>query len=141
MCATLFLLMAMVGMAFDFGRVYVAHNEAQLYTDSAALTAATKLNATEAGLAEARAAVAKVPGRRNFGNQPITGAKVEFSADGKRWVAGPTREVPAEQLTMVRVSAPSSNVDMTFLRVAGSPSFMQVDAASVAAIAPVRLVQ
>ena len=141
MCATLFLLMGMIGLAFDFGRVYVAHNEAQLYTDAAALTAASKLNGTDAGLAEARAAVATLPGRWNFGQDAVQGAIVEFSADGKRWITAPDRDLAAGALTMVRVSAPSRHVDMSFLRVTGSPSTMKVDAASVAATGPTRLVE
>ena len=141
MCATLFLLMAMIGMAFDFGRVYVARNEAQIFTDAAALTAAAKLDGTAAGLDAARAAVARLPGRWNFGNSPIVGAKLEFSADGKTWQAGSTPDVPAAAFGLVRVSAPENHVDITFLRVTGTAASMLVGAGSVAALAPVRLVE
>ena len=132
MCATLFLLLGMMGLAFDLGRVYVAHNEAQVYTDAAALTAATKLDGTVAGLDQARAAVEGLPGRWNFGSLPITGAVVEFSADGRRWVKTPLADTPVEQLKFVRVAAPPNAVPIAFLRAVGTPSSMQIAVASVA---------
>ena len=141
MCATLFLLLAMIGMAFDFGRVYVARNEVQVYTDAAALTAATQLNGTIEGLAAARQAVAALPGRWNFGNSPITGTQVEFSADGKRWIKAPEQGLPPDQLNLVRVSAPANQVEITFLRVVGTASSMTVASGSIAATGPVRLIE
>ena len=141
MCATLFLLLGMIGLAFDLGRVYVARNEAQVYTDAAALTAATKLDGTVAGLDQARAAVKGLPGRWNFGSLPITGATVEFSADGKKWLATASQTAPSESLRLVRVSAPANTVEITFLRATGSPSSLLVPATSVAQSQPVRLIE
>ena len=37
-------LLGMLGLAIDLGRVYIAKNEAQSYTDTAALAGALKLN-------------------------------------------------------------------------------------------------
>jgi uncharacterized membrane protein len=142
LCATLFLLMAAIGLAFDFGRVYIVHNEAQIFADAAALAAAAKLDGTSAGLARAREAVAKLPARWNFGGTPFRGVIVEFSADGTRWDASPEHEGSnLAELRMARVSAPSNEVDITFLRAVGAPESLSVGARSVAAADPVRLIQ
>ena len=138
LCATLFLLMGMIGLAFDIGRVYVAKNEAQIFTDAAALTAAMKLDGTATGVANARAAVAKLPGRWNFGTAKFEGLRVEFSADGEHWSAQPD---DAASLKLVRVAAPANPVGIAFLRAAGTPDRMNVAAQSVASNAPVRLVE
>ena len=71
MSATMLLLLAMVGMAFDLGRIYIARNEAQVFTDAAAMTAATKLDGTSDGLQRARQAVAHLPMRWNLGTPAV----------------------------------------------------------------------
>lgn len=142
MCATLFLLMAMVGMAFDFGRIYIAHNEAQVFTDAAAMAAASKLDGTEDGIARARQAVERLPVRWNFGTTTFTGVRAEFSADGREWTEAPEKDnVALDALRMVRVTAPSNDVDITFLRMTGGPEKLRVAARSVASSNPVRLVE
>jgi uncharacterized membrane protein len=134
--------MAVIGLAFDFGRVYIVHNEAQVFTDAASMAAAAKLDGTGSGLARARAAVARLPARWNFGGTPFTGVIVEFSADGAQWDLMPENSgVDVTALRMVRVIAPSNGVDITFLRAAGAPDSMTVAARSVAASDPVRLVE
>jgi len=50
MSVCMFLLLAVVGMAFDMGRVYIARNEAQIFADAAAMAAAKQLDGTAAGL-------------------------------------------------------------------------------------------
>ena len=79
MCVSMFLLLAVMGVAFDFGRIYIARNEAQIFTDAAALAAASKLDHTAAGTIQATAAVARVPDRWNLGTSEFTGVVVEFS--------------------------------------------------------------
>ena len=81
----LVLLIAFVGLAFDFGRIYVARNEAQVYTAAAALTAASRLDGTLAAVQKAREAVEKLPGSWNLGTQRIKDVVVEFSSDGSAW--------------------------------------------------------
>ncbi len=132
------LLLAVVGLAFDFGRIYIARNEAQVFTDAAAMTAATRLDGTAEGLARARAAVARLPMRWNLGTQPFTGVVVEFSADGMQWNADPKE---AAGLTIVRVTAPANSVDIVFLRAVGGPGSFTVPARSTAAANPVRLTE
>jgi uncharacterized membrane protein len=132
------LLLAVLGMAFDFGRIYIARNEAQVFTDAAAMTAAAKLNGSSEGLARAKAAVASLPMRWNLGTQPFSGVVIEFSADGSRWDTDPKE--PA-QLTMARVTAPANSVDIVFLRAVGGPNRFTVPARSVATANPVRLTE
>src|SRR4051794_34068073 len=113
LCTTLFLLMAFLGLAFDFGRVYIVHNEAQIFTDAAALSAAAKLDGTAEGLNRARQSVSRLPARWNFGGTPFHGVVVEFSADGARWTALPERDgTDIAALRMARVKAPSNDVDI-----------------------------
>jgi uncharacterized membrane protein len=138
MSVTMLLLLAVIGLAFDLGRVYIARNEAQVFTDAAAMTAASKLDGTAAGVASANEAVARMPVRWNLGTREFTGVVVEFSADGETWDRAPK---DAAGLTMARVTAPANQVEITFLRAAGGPNSMTVPARSVAASNPVRLTQ
>jgi hypothetical protein len=138
MSVTMLLLLAMIGMAFDLGRIYIARNEAQVFTDSAALTAVTRLDGTSAGLARARDAVAHLPMRWNLGTEPFTGVVIEFSTDGSIWDRDPK---DPSGLTMARVTAPANSVDIVFLRAVGGPPSLTVAAQSVAASNPARLTQ
>src|SRR5277367_900597 len=100
MSITMLLLLAVIGLAFDLGRVYIARNEAQVFTDAAAMTAASKLDGTTAGIASANEAVARLPMRWNLGTREFTGVVGEFSADGEKWDRAPK---DASGLTMARV--------------------------------------
>jgi uncharacterized membrane protein len=138
MSITMLLLLAVIGLAFDLGRVYIARNEAQVFTDASAMAAASKIDGTGAGLDRARTAVARVPMRWNLGTKEFTGVVVEFSSDGTKWERSP-KEVAA--VTMARVTAPANNVDIMFLRAVGGPAEFTVPAHSIAAANPVRLVE
>lgn len=138
MSVAMLLMLALLGMAFDFGRIYIAHNEAQVFTDAAALAAAQKLDGTSAGLDHAREAVKRLPNRWNLGTKSFEGVKIEFSADAKKWSAAPDN---ASGLLYARVIAPQNSVDITFLRAVGGPDAFVVPARSVAASNPVRLVE
>jgi uncharacterized membrane protein len=138
MSVAMLLLLAVVGMAFDFGRIYIARNEAQVFTDAAAMTAAAKLDGSERGLENARAAVEHLPMRWNLGTEPFTGVVVAFSSDGVHWERQPS---DASAVTMARVTAPSNSVGILFLRAVGGPDSFTVPARSVAATNPVRLTQ
>src|SRR3954464_14192131 len=85
MAVGMLLLLATLGLAFDFGRIYIARNEAQVFTDAAAMTAASKLDGTDAGLDHARQAVSRLPMRWNLGTKSFTGVTVEFSPDKRSW--------------------------------------------------------
>lgn len=138
MSVTMLLLLAIIGMAFDLGRIYIARNEAQVFTDSAAMTAVSKLDGTPQGLARARDAVAHLPMRWNLGTQPFTGVVIEFSASGAIWERDPK---DAAAVSMARVTAPANSVDIVFLRAVGGPKAFVVPARSVAAANPVRLTE
>src|ERR1700692_3155140 len=125
MSITMLLLLAVMGLAFDVGRIYIARNEAQVFTDAAAMAAASKLDGTKEGLARARDAVAHVPMRWNLGTQEFRGVIVEFSADGSKWETEP-RDPPS--VTAVRVTAPDNSVEITFLRAVGGPNNFVVPA-------------
>jgi uncharacterized membrane protein len=138
MSVTMLLLLAVMGMAFDVGRIYIARNEAQVFTDAAAMAAASKINGTKAGLDQARDAVAHVPMRWNLGTQEFKGVVVEFSADGEKWEKDPR---DAASMTEARVTAPDNSVEITFLRAVGGPNNFTVPAHAAAAANPVRLTQ
>jgi uncharacterized membrane protein len=138
MSITMLLLLAVMGLAFDVGRIYIARNEAQVFTDAAAMAAASKLDGTKEGLARARDAVAQVPMRWNLGTQEFRGVVVEFSADGAKWESEPK---DASSVTAARVTAPDNNIEITFLRAVGGPNNFVVPAHAAAMSNPVRLTQ
>ena len=138
MSITMLLLLACIGMAFDLGRVYIARNEAQVFCDAASMAAASKIDGTEAGLDRAREAVARVPMKWSLGTKEFTGVEVEFSPDGVKWEKSP-KDVAAAQFA--RVTAPSNQVEIVFLRAVGGPSSFTVPARAASATNPVRLVQ
>ncbi len=138
MSITMLLLLAVMGLAFDLGRVYIARNEAQVFTDAAAMSAASKLDGSSAGVAKARESVARLPMRWNLGTREFTGVIVEFSPDGVNWESNPK---DAKSLQQVRVTAPNNSVEITFLRAVGGPSVFTVPAHAAAATNPVRLVE
>src|SRR5215468_4863528 len=102
MSIALVFLLAIIGLAFDFGRIYIARNEAQVFTDAAAMSAASKLDGTNAGLQRARDAVSKLPIRWNLGTKSFTGVVIEFSTDGQKWETAPK---VAAGLVLARVTA------------------------------------
>jgi uncharacterized membrane protein len=138
MSVALLVMLGVMGLAFDFGRIYIARNEAQVFTDAAAMSAASKLDDTGAGLDRARQAVARLPMRWNLGTKSFTGVVVEFSHDRKTWEQKPQT---AAGIGFARVTAPDNQVEITFLRAIGGPDAFTVPAHSVAAAKPVRLVE
>ena len=140
MSASMFLLLAVIGMAFDLGRVYIARNEAQIFTDAASMAAASQLDGTAAGLARARAAVAALPNRWNLGAEGFLGVVVDFSTDLAHWELEPDPDHLAA-LRYARVTAPDNQVTIMFLRAVGGPESFTVPARAVASTNPVRLAE
>ena len=138
MSISMLLMVAVVGLGFDLGRIYIARNEAQVFTDAAALTAASRLDGTAAGVERARQAVSVLPIRWDLGTKAFTGVVVEFSPDGQRWY-GQTED--SSDAGFARVTAPANEVEITLPRAVGGPESFTVPAHSVAATAPVRLVE
>ena len=138
MSVCMFLLLAVIGMAFDLGRVYIARNEAQIFADAASMAAAKQLDGTAAGLDRARAVVTALPNRWNLGTEDFSGVVIEFSADGKQWDAEP-KDLRA--LHFARVTAPENHLTIMFLRAVGGPESFTVPARAVASTNPVRLTE
>ena len=138
MSITMLLLLAVMGLAFDVGRIYIARNEAQVFTDAAAMAAASKLDGTKAGLDQAREAVAHVPMRWNLGTQEFKGVVVEFRSGTLKWETEPK---DASKVTEVLVTAPDNSVEITFLRAVGGPNHFVVPAHAAAMANPVRLTE
>jgi hypothetical protein len=141
MSVAMVLLLACIGLAFDFGRIYIARNEAQVYTDAAAMTAASRLDGTLEGIKKARTAVEHLPGSWNLGTQPFTRVIVEFSADGIHWNETPEKGDAPGPWTYARVTAPSNDLGIVFLRVVGGPEKFRILSRSTAQANPVRLVE
>lgn len=138
MSVSMFLLLAVVGMAFDLGRVYIARNEAQVFADAASMAAAKQLDGTATGLDRARAAVTALPNRWNLGTESFSGVVTEFSTDNQHWETEP-KDVTA--LRYARVTAPDNHVEIMFLRAVGGPANFTVPARAVASTKPVRLTE
>lgn len=144
MTACMFVLLAVIGLAFDLGRVYITRNEAQIFVDAASLAAAQQMDGTAAGLDRAHAAVQRLPDRWNLGTEAFSGVQVEFSPDNEQWEAmsqGVDRPKDAASLHFVRVTAPDNHVAIVFLRAVGGPESFTVPARAVAATNPVRLAE
>ncbi len=144
MSACLFLLLAVIGLAFDLGRVYITRNEAQIFVDAASLAAARQMDGTAAGLDRARDAVQRLPNRWNLGTEAFRGVQVEFSPDQEHWQARPEGDPQAKDtatLRFVRVTAPDNHLAIVFLRAVGGPESFTVPARAVAATNPVRLAE
>jgi len=138
MSVCMFLLLAVVGMAFDLGRVYIARNEAQIFVDAASMAAAKQLDGTAAGLDRSHAAVAALPDRWNLGTESFKGVVIDFSVDGQHWETQPKN---LAALAYARVTAPENQVQIMFLRAVGGPQDFTVPARAVAATNPVRLTE
>jgi Flp pilus assembly protein TadG len=129
----LIVLVGMLGLAVDLGRVYVTKNEAQAFTDAAALAATRCLNGKSTGITAANAAVTTTmsSNRWNMATTAFTSdnTTTEFgmSAAGP-WSANPS---PATSYAYTRVTATPS-LGMSFIRVVGGPSAQSVTAQSVA---------
>ena len=135
------LLLAAMGVTFDLGRFLIARNEAQVFTDAAAMAAAAKLDGTGAGLDRARKAVAGLPNEWKLGMKDLSDVTLEFASEpeaGKppAWQLEP--KDPAA-VTMARATMLSNRIEITFIRAAGGPGHMWVPARSVAHTNPVRL--
>src|ERR1051325_3243861 len=71
MSVSMLLLMAVMGLAFDLGRIYIARNEAQVFTDAAAMAGAANLDGTPGGGGGARGAGGPVPIPRKPGPEGV----------------------------------------------------------------------
>jgi uncharacterized membrane protein len=128
------ILLALAALAIDLGRMYVIRAELQSFADAAALSAATELDGSDGGLANARAgaeSLATGPHAMRFdlGTEPITNIATSFSADNKTWQARPKQPADA-RFVRVLVTEPAPVI---FLRIFQPVSATTISAVSVAA--------
>jgi len=125
-------LLGMLGLVMDLGRTFIAKNEAQAFTDAAALAAVSKLNGTAAGVTAAQAAVTNSTNKWNFTTQSFTDVTTEFSVDKVTWTNAGSSPVTVKY---VRVTAPSNSVSMSLIRaVPGTSASITVAARSTAGV-------
>jgi Flp pilus assembly protein TadG len=140
---SLFVLLGMLGLSIDLGRVYIAKNEAQAFADLAAISAARFLNGKQAGVDSAKADVTTSTDSNlwnfstvKFGSNAQTSPAptVEFSSTG---VAGPWSTTPGSltQVKWVRVTATPS-VNLAFLPAVGTALTQQVTGRAIAGVIP-----
>jgi Flp pilus assembly protein TadG len=127
----LFVIISMMGLAVDLGRVYISRNEAQTFTDAAALAAATRLNGTSAGITAAQNEVDNNPNRWNFATSSFSGVTTEYTINRTTWYTSGTAPAGSK---FVRVTAPTNSVGIYFLRVLGLSSSMNVASTTTAGI-------
>ena len=99
-----------VGLAIDFGRLFIARNEAQGFCDAAAMAAASMLDGTSTGVINATNAVTgtylgTTEQWKQYAFQTTTFASptIQFSTDSSTWVATPPS--PPTNYAFVKVTA------------------------------------
>jgi uncharacterized membrane protein len=141
-----FTLFGMLGLAVDLGRVYIARNEAQSFTDTAALAAALTLSPVS--FASAHAAIAKnTRNQWNLGTSifTVSGGDTtittefaraqpanDYRPDAATWSAAPASSAG---YTFVRVTA-TATLPLYILPVVGTAGAQTVTAMSVAGQVP-----
>jgi hypothetical protein len=133
---SLIVLIGMLGLAVDLGRVYIVKNEAQAFADLASLAAARHLDGKQAGIDNAKTEVANSTNGWNFGTQSFPAAirTVEFATSQ----TGPWLPAPSGSLigyAFVRVTV-NPVVNLSFLPATGSSYTQTVTARSVAGVVP-----
>jgi Flp pilus assembly protein TadG len=127
---------ALIGLAVDAGRLYVAHDELQTFVDEAAVAASFELDGTSAGIARAQSVAAAGPGSGTsvnhwyFGTQTVTSATVQFStAPGGPFVSSPV-SAAGYRFVQVQVTTP---IEMYFLPVLQTPgAFQNISVSAIA---------
>ena len=123
-------MLAAVGLALDLGFLFLVKNEAQTYTDMAALAAARALDGSVTGVDRARSAAVQLPMRWGLGGEVFPTPDIQFSADQRRWEAQPRS---ASDIRFVRVTANLEQVRLNFLPALIRNQTAQIRARSVAA--------
>lgn len=118
---SIFVLVGMLGLAVDLGRLFIFKSEAQAFADIEAIAAARLLDGTSGGINAARASVLNSTNRINFNTQTIPAAAttVEFAkAKTGPWATNPAgsavgygfvRVTVRPQTNLMLISAVSSS--------------------------------
>jgi Flp pilus assembly protein TadG len=115
-------ILSVTGLAVDVGRMFIAKNELQVYSDAAALAGAMALDGTNTGVARATSAVTASNNKWNFGTTSVNSPSVTFgTTSAGPWVTSPN---PATGYSFVRVTA-TAPVNLYFVPlVTGQGSFV-----------------
>ena len=140
---SLIMLLGMLGLSADIGRVYIAKHEAQAFADLAAIAACRHLNGKQTGIDAANAEVvtAAAANKWNFGTQTFGSAirTLEFSTtQNGPWSATPTSAggaTPFANVAFVRVTV-TPTVNLAFMPAVGTALTQQVTGRAVAGITP-----
>jgi Flp pilus assembly protein TadG len=143
-------LVGMLGLAVDLGRVYIVKNEAQGFADIAALSAARKLDGTSTGIDNAKTEVTNSTNKYDFGTKGFGTANaaggittVEFADCSSTHLCGTgtcttwtkTPSSPYTNIGCVRVTV-SPAVNLSFMPYLGTGYTQTVKGQAVAATVP-----
>jgi Flp pilus assembly protein TadG len=140
---SLFVILGMLGLSIDLGRVYIAKHEAQAFADLSAVAAVRHLNGKQTGIDAATAELNNSTNKWNFGTQLFASniRTLEFSkSQTGPWENPPTSgggSKPFASYAYVRVTATPS-VNLAFLPAVGTALTQQVTGQAVAGIIPER---
>lgn len=97
-------LIGMLGLAVDLGRAFIVKNEAQAFTDSAALAAAVQLNGSSKGIQNAKTVVSSLTSSNKwqFNRRTFGSVLLEFSENKTTWTQNPA---VATNIKYARVTA------------------------------------
>lgn len=116
---SLFFLMGVAGLAIDIGRMYITKAEAQAFADSAALTAATKLDGTSNGITNATTAATNDSDKWRFDTTKFTSVSVSFSTSSTGSFVSSPANASGYNFVQVYVSA---DLPMYLIRVFSGPT-------------------
>ena len=121
---------AVLGLAVDVGKMFIAKNETQVYCDSAALGAALLLDGTTTGIDNAIASVANSANTWNLNTAKITSPTVSFATSTSGpWLASPN---PATGYNYARVSSTVS-MNLYFIPIVANRYSQNVASSATAA--------
>lgn len=125
------LLIGMMGLVVDLGRAFIVKNEAQAFTDAAALAAAVQLNGSSKGIQNAKTVVASLTASNKwqFNKRTFADVLLEFSDNKTTWSANPAS---ATNIRYARVTATVTNFPSYFLPAVNTTRFMTIRARSMA---------
>lgn len=124
-------LIGMLGLTVDLGRAFIVKNEAQAFTDSAALAAAIQLNGSSKGIQNAKTVVSSLTSSNKwqFNKRTFASVLLEFSTNKSSWTENPAS---ATDIKYARVTATVTDLPSYFMPVVGASRLMRVSARSMA---------
>jgi hypothetical protein len=127
--AAVVVILGMLGLCLDLGRLYVAKNELQTFADAAVIAATNRLDGTTTGISNAIAEATSNVNRFDFGLRSVPTVQVDFAtASAGPWLTSPS-PATGYRFTRVQVAAP---VSIYFMAMFGIGTGQTVTAASVA---------